>query len=225
MRRLHPVGPNEKFVAQGAYRYYRADAVLGVDERWSIHEVGEGGLLYRVDEDGREEDGLSILSEALVSPNGTFERFTVQSFSSRDPDVQLFKADYSFESDQVLIGRKLPKQEREYQEFPLLVDCEVYIKQTVYMGLTIISLLAKAGKSQVFSPQLLSMTETVVQKLLVEEVGAEAVSVGRKSVAARKFQLADDVFYWIDAQGIPVRREYTHDGASYRVELMNYAHR
>lgn len=225
MRRLHPVGIKERFVAQGEYRYKRADGWLGISERWSIHEVGAGGLLYRVDEDGREEDGLSILSEALISPAGQFERFNVQSFSSKDPEIKLFKADYSFEPGNVLIGRKLPGQDRAYEDFPLMVDCVIYIKQTVYMGLTIAHVVANNNKAHVFAPQLLSIQDAQMQKIITRDLGTETLQVGKLEIEARKFQIADDVFYWIDQHGIPLRREYTYDDASYTVTLHNYAHR
>ena len=173
MRKLHAVSLNELFVASGEYRYWRDDTQLTTIEKFTIHEVGEGAYLYRVDEDGREADGLTILSEALISPDRQFERFNVQSYNPKDDLLQNFKADYTFNPDYVQIGRRLANNEREYDEFPLIENCEVYIKQTLYMGLTIPHILAGNSKSQVFAPQLLSLDENLLQKIMVEERGIE----------------------------------------------------
>jgi hypothetical protein len=225
MRTLHTVAAHEKFVASGEYRYFRDEQPMKVVEKWTIHELQGGARLIRVDEDGRDEDGLTILSEALVSPEGEIERYNVQSFNSHDPQVKNFKADYIFEKDLVQIGRSLQGQEREYIEFPLVVDCLLYIKQTLFMGSTIRQILAKGGKSQVFTPQLTSVDDSHLLKMIVEERGTEVVNISRKDVQAAKFQIADDVFYWLDNRNIPVQRTYTHDGQTYRAVLSNYAHR
>lgn len=225
MRKLHAVSPNELFVASGEYRYWRDDTQLPMTEKFTIHEIGEGAFLYRVDEDGREADGLTILSEALISPDKQFERFNVQSYNPKDDVLQNFKADYTFNPDYVQIGRRLANNEREYDEFPLIEHCKVYIKQTVYMGLTIQHILAGDSKSQVFAPQLLSVDENVLQKIIVEERGVEVLQIGRRTLETQKYQIADDVFYWLDQHNIPLQREYTHDGIKHLVKVANYAHR
>lgn len=225
MRKLHVVSPNEIFVASGEYRYWREDTTLAISEKFTIHQLDGGAFLYRVDEDGRDEDGLTILSEALISPDLQFERFNVQSHNMKDDGLKNFKADYTFNSDYVQIGRKIDNSEREYEEFQLIYDCEVYIKQTLYMGLTIKNILLNEGKSQVFAPQLLSTDDNIVQKIIVKERDGEKLHIGRKTIETRKFQIADDVFYWLDENYIPVQREYIHDGIKYKVKVVNYAHR
>jgi hypothetical protein len=225
MRYLHPVALHEMFVASGEYRYFRDGAPLAISEKWTIHELPGGATFYRVDEDGRDADGLSILSEALVSPDGQFERYNVQSFNAKDSAIQLFKADYSFNEGYVQIGRKVQGQEREYIEFPLLMECAIYIKQTLYMGLTIRDVLAFGGKAEVFAPQLLSPGENGMQRIIVKAHSQETVEVGRKSIEAQKYQIADDVFYWLDNHLIPVKRSYSHHDYQYVVQLSNYAHR
>lgn len=225
MRTLHMVAAHEKFVARGEYHYFRDEQPINVIEKWTIHELAGGARLIRVDEDGRDEDGLTILSEALVSPDGQIERYNVQSFNSRDPEVKNFKADYVFEKDYVQIGRTIQGQEREYTEFPLVVDCLLYIKQTLFMGRTIRQIRAKGGKSQVFTPQLTSVDDSHLLKIIVEERDTEALTISRKAIQAAKFQIADDVFYWLDEHDIPVQRTYQHAGKPYRAVLTNYAHR
>jgi len=225
MRYLHQVAAHEKFVGSGTYQYFRDGERIKVSESWTIHEFPGGALFYRVDENGRDEDGLNILSEALFNPDGHMERFNVQSFNPKDDKLLLLKADYSFEPDYVQIGRKLQGQEREYSEFDLIDGVEIYIKQTLFMGYTINRIMARNGEAHVFTPQLLSTGENHLLKMIVQQRGTESINVGRKTIEAQKFQIADDVFYWLDKHQIPVKRSYTYDGSLYDVQLVNYAHR
>lgn len=225
MRYLHPISAHELFVASGEYRYWRDDSLLKVVEKWTIHELRGGAFLYRVDEDGRDEDGLSILSEALINPERQFERFNVQSFNPKDAELKDFKADYAFNPDYVQIGCRIQGGEHEYAEFPLMEGALVYIKQTLYMGLTISQILAKGGNSQVFAPQLLASGDSQLQKIIVKELDIESVEIGQRKIEARKFQIADDVFYWLDEHHIPIMRQYNYDGATYVGKVANYAHR
>jgi hypothetical protein len=225
MRYLHIVAAHELFVASGEYRYWRDDEALKVVEKWTIHELKGGAFLYRVDEDGRDEDGLNILSEALINPERQFERFNVQSFNPKDAELKDFKADYTFNPDYVQIGRRVQKQEHVYAEFSLMEGALIYIKQTLYMGLTISHIEAKGGQSEVFAPQLLASGDNQLQKIIVKERDTELVDIGRRKIEARKFQIADDVFYWLDEHNIPIMRQYSYDGAIYTAKVANYAHR
>lgn len=225
MRMLHPVAAHEVFVARGVYKTFRADEALPITEAWSIHELQGSALFYRVDEDARDLDGLTILSEALVNPDGDIERYNVQSFNAKDPTVKLLKADYSFEADYVQIGRKLAGGEHEYSEFSMIENAGIYIKQTLFMGKTIQHVMAHNGKSNVFAPQLVDGQESQLQRIQAESLGTETLQVGRKTLEATKYQIADDVFYWLDEHAIPVQRTYTHNAVPYTVKLTDYAHR
>ncbi|MGB7341722.1 MAG: hypothetical protein WBC91_22685 [Phototrophicaceae bacterium] len=225
MRNLHVVAPNEVFVASGTYRYWRDNVELGISEQFTIHELQGGAFLYRVDEDGRDEDGLTILSEALISPDYQFDRFNVQSYNAKDQLLKTFKADYTFNPNYVQIGRQMQGADREYDEFELLHDSQIYIKQTLYMGLTIRNIMDVDGSSQVFAPQLLSVDDNLLQKIIVKHMDTEALIIGKRTIETRKFQIADDVFYWLDQHDIPLQRQYTHNGAQYLVKVTNYAHR
>ncbi|MCE2490597.1 MAG: hypothetical protein J4G17_11565 [Anaerolineae bacterium] len=73
MRRLHATGRRERFVASGVY-----PAAGGLQEFWSVHEVGDGAHFIRVDRDGRGCRGHSLLQEALRNAGGAFERVDQQ---------------------------------------------------------------------------------------------------------------------------------------------------
>lgn len=225
MRYLHSIAAHEIFLASGEYRYWRDDAALKIVEKWTIHELRGGAFLYRVDEDGRDEDGLSILSEALISPDFQIERFNVQSFNPRDAELKDFKADYSFNPEYVQIGRRIQGNEHQYAEFPLMAGTLIYIKQTLFMGQLIRQIQAKGGRSQVFAPQLLASDDSQLQKIIVKEQETESIEIAQRKIESRKFQIADDVFYWLDDHYIPMMRQYSHDGATYIGKVANYAHR
>ena len=73
MRRLHATGRRERFIASGVYATRG-----GLQEHWSIHEVGGGAHFIRVDRDGRSNGGHSLLQEALRNAGGGFERVDQQ---------------------------------------------------------------------------------------------------------------------------------------------------
>jgi hypothetical protein len=224
VRVLHPVAAQERFIARGEYRYQRDGDNLRLSERWTLHQVAGGAFLYRVDEDGRDEDGLTILSEALVSPEGKLERFNVQSFNPRDPELVPFKADYVFYDAYVQIGSRRASGEHEYDEFALVADVVPYLRQTVLMGLTISGVHAQGGSAPIFNPALLSTEGSRIQKMQVIEREQSDLTVGNATIPAVCYQIAGDIFYWLDPHTIPLRREYTYAGQKYVASLMNYAY-
>jgi hypothetical protein len=148
------------------------------------------------------------------------ERFNLQSWNP-----SLFKADFIFNPDFVQISRRVKGEETQYEEFPLLPNSLIYIKQMLFMGRTITNIKKAVGKSEVFTPQLFADTSSQMQRILIKEREEESLTLGQKSILTRKYQIADDVFYWLDTHNIPIQREYQHDGQQYRVMLSNYAHR
>ena len=94
----------------------------------------------------------------------------------------------------------------------------------LFMGWTIANIVKAGGKSQVFTPQLFADTSSQMQKIVIKEHGEDSLMIGQKSFSCHKFQIADDVFYWLDTHNIPLQREYQHEGIQYRVTIANYAH-
>jgi hypothetical protein len=217
MRALHKVAAHEKFYASGEYRYWQGNEALKIREKWTIHELQGGALFYRTDEEG---EGLSLISEALITPEGQMERYNVQSWNPA-----LFKADYIFNENDVQISRKIQGKEPEYEEFSLIPKSLVYIKQMLFMGWTIKHIQKAGGKAEVFTPQLFADTSSQMQRIVIKERGEENLQTGQKTIPCRKFQIADDVFYWLDVHNIPIQREYQHEGVQFRVQIANYAHR
>jgi hypothetical protein len=225
MRYLHPIAAHEIFIAQGRYRYYKGDELLPIDEQWTIHELKGGARLVRVDEDARHQDGLTVMSEALYNDDGQLERFNLVSDNPQDPQTQQLKADYTFMHNYVQIGRRIAKGEHEYEERQLLENTQVYIRQTIFMGFLIKKILANAGKSHVFAPQIVSDTPSEMLRIQVQAVQRELLTLGRRTIPTTCYQLADDIFYWLDDHDIVIKRQYTHADEIYSVWVSDYAYR
>lgn len=225
MRYLHPIAPHETFVAQGRYRYFEDDNLLPIDEQWTIHELKGGALLVRVDEDARRQDGLSVMTEALYNEQHQLERFNVVSDNPQDAAVDHFKADYAFMRDYVQVGRRIAHASHDYQEYKRLPDALIYIRQTIFLGYLIRDILQQGGKSHVFAPQIFSYEACEMLRLQVVRHDEQTIMLGQRAVQTTRYQIADDMFYWVDTNHIVIQRQYHHDGKTYRVSVSDYAHR
>ncbi len=105
MRQLHPVSTHEKFVASGVYNHFRGEKQVGVVESWSINEQPGNGLIIRVDFDGRESDGRSLLIEAWLNASRCVERFDLHAYGSQQDVIKQAKARYIIIDDRVQITR------------------------------------------------------------------------------------------------------------------------
>jgi hypothetical protein len=119
MRRLHAVGKQEVFVASGVYEFEQDGARIGLIEQWSIHEVG-GAQFIRVDQDGRDHDGRSILYEALRSPDSQIERIDLRAYGNGQDAFSEMRGSYTFFEDHAEIIRVVNKRDRydNYVEIP-----------------------------------------------------------------------------------------------------------
>jgi len=226
MRHLHPTALNEKFFAQGVYKYFRDGEELPITESWSIHELPYGGRLVRVDEDARQYDGLSILTEALMDAEYGVERFNVMSDNAKDDEIQAFKSDYSLFENYVQISQRIKREPVTASEFPLIEGGLVYLRQTIYMGFLIRQMLnTELSKAHIFTPALLSTDETQTLRMQIEAHEKTSMTIGKKEMMATRYQFTDDKFCWIADNDIVLRREYLYDGVQYEVQLTDFAHR
>jgi hypothetical protein len=84
IRRLHPVGPRERFVQSGTYRRLSDNKVV---EKWTLHEM-DGALLARVDCDSFS--GFTLY-EALFDPEGMPIRFNMEQFEPHAPRTRVHR--------------------------------------------------------------------------------------------------------------------------------------
>ena len=120
MRTLHPLGIQERFIAQGMYRRRLNGAELPYSEAWTTHELADGGVLTRIDQDARASEAWSRLVEVLRSKDGAWQRVTAQILMhAPDMPYKRLRLDYTFYDNYVQVSRELNANEREYAELDL----------------------------------------------------------------------------------------------------------
>ena len=121
MRQIHPTSLHEKFVASGVYRDYTLNNLSpGAVEYWNVYEQPDGSRLIRVDQDGRELNARSLLTEVWVNPHGVIERFDLFGYGSQGvKDVLFVKATYTILENVVSITRSENGAASQHEEIAL----------------------------------------------------------------------------------------------------------
>lgn len=223
MRVLHPVAAQERFLASGEYRFQCDDVPMRLVERWTLHELNGGALLFRIDQDAREEDGHSLLAEALYDADGRLVRFNVQSFEAHEPPVAAYKADYVFHDAYVQVGIQ-SAGERQYREFALSGQVVPCTEPVVLMGQTIAAIMAKGQASEVFVPAVRADGAERTEQIVMLQRGQESLEVGRRVLLATCYQINDVDACWLDEYRIPLRWSYTTGEQKRMATLSNYAY-
>lgn len=133
MRRLHPLSPDERFVASGEHVAQRG----GVVERWSVHEQMGGALLIRMDRDSRSVDGRSLLAEMWRSAEGGAERFSLRAYGGPQDMYRLVRVDAAIFADSAEIGYSADEQPRQDVVLPVSHPAAVCPDGAVFRGLAI----------------------------------------------------------------------------------------
>jgi hypothetical protein len=192
-------------------------------EYWTLHHLTGGGLLFRIDQDGREADGRSVLAEALYDEHGKLVRFNVQSFVAQDPPAAAYKADYVFYSAYVQVGIQTAG-ERQYREFLLSDGTVPLIPFGALMGQAIAAMLAHGQQTDTFIPGLRADEPDRTEAVLVRQCGQETQSVGRRALLATCYQIGDTGSYWLDEHQILLRGTYLLREKTCLATLSNYAY-
>lgn len=226
MRYLHPVAAHETFVASGVYVYLDGDAPNGVTESWTVHELPGGAHFTRVDYDSRGRDGISILAETLEDEHGRLERYNMQLLLHQPrADLQPFKADFTFLDDYVQIGRRLGKANHEYSEVELAAGTLIHLPHYIFLGTMARNLVALGGQAPVFSINMSGQEPAgKMGKLLARDEGLDEVTLGSRTITARRFSLnRGSQILWLDDHDVPLRAQYHTQNIS--VNLTRYAQR
>ncbi|HLV34490.1 MAG TPA: hypothetical protein VKY59_05225 [Spirillospora sp.] len=216
MRRLHAVGQHEKFVASGLYRCYQDGRYTGLEEHWSIHEVG-GAQFIRVDRDGRQADGRSELYEILRVPDGTIERIDLRAYGSRDDPFRQIKVSYTFFDNRVEIVRIVDHKQRHEAELIVPPGYVVLLKLLILTGFSI----ARASENEDHRTPVFTGAQQVVDENawagLAGEmntpryIGDDEIEIAGRPYPARYFQQRNDegsvMEYWLDRQDVLLRMD------------------
>lgn len=230
MRYLHPVQAHERFRASGRYRFYKDGEPLRKSESWAIHNHPDGEKFVRVDMDARAEEGKSILAEALLDSQDGLVRLDIRYENAKfEGGVKNLRATYQVAEERLQVGFSLNGAERKYVEVTLPHSSLIDIPLLVFRGHTIMRFAERAGgELAVYVPMFehAQLFPGVLQNTVspVEYVGEDAVIVGRRQIAARRFRYIDKAAsYWIDCHSLIVKRVNSFKQQEMVVEISNYA--
>lgn len=232
MRYLHVVQAHERFLASGRYRFLKNGEALQKSETWAIHELGDTSQFFRIDLDAREEEGKSILAEALLGDDGRLLRLDVR-YENRASEggINTLAATYQFEEGRLQVGYALNGEDRRYLEREIAADSLVDIPLLVFRGGALAALSAHGEtRARVFVPMFehAQLFPGVMREIIspVECLGDECISIGGKELSARRYRYRDKaVSYWVDQNNIVVKRVNSYKQEEFVVMISDYAQR
>ncbi len=232
MRYLHPVQAHESFVASGDYLFAKDGRTLGKTESWTIHELGDGSKFVRVDSDAREEEGKSLLAELLISRDGEVIRFDLRYENDQfEGGIRTLSATYSLVDQVMQVGYRMNGALRSYLEREIAPEVLLDIPLLVMRGRTLFALSECGGKPvSVFVPmfehaQLFPGVTRIVQSP-VACLGPDRLALGKHEILTQRFRYVDKAAsYWVDEQGIVIKRINAFKQHEFSVTVSNYARR
>ncbi len=230
MRYLHPIQAHERFLASGCYRFATNGQTLAKTESWAIHAHPDGEKFVRVDMDARQEDGKSILAEALLDRDSALVRFDIRYENDKfECGIKNLRATYQRFDERLQIGYSMHGNERQYIEIDLPDDALIDLPLLVFRGSTVKTLAeSSAGSIAVYAPlfEHAQLFPGVLRQVPspVERVGDDTVRLGNRVIEASRFRYRDKaVSYWIDQHDIIVKRVNSFKQREMSVAISNYA--
>ena len=230
MRYLHPIQAHERFLGSGCYRFAANGQTLAKTESWAIHAHPDGEKFARVDMDARQEDGKSILAEALLDRDCALVRFDIRYENDKfEGGIKKLRATYQRLDERLQIGYSMNGDERQYIEIDLPDDALIDLPLLVFRGSTVKTLAeSSAGSIAVYVPMFehAQLFPGVLRQVPspVERVGDDTVRLGNRVIEARRFRYRDKaVSYWIDQHDIIVKRVNSFKQREMSVAISNYA--
>lgn len=232
MRYLHPVQAHERFVASGDYLFAKDGRSLGKTESWTIHELGDGSKFVRVDSDAREEEGKSLLAELLISRDDQVIRFDLRYENVQfEGGIRTLSATYSLLDKVMQVGYRMNGAARSYLEREIAPEDLLDIPLLVMRGRTLLALSERVGKPvSVFVPmfehaQLFPGVRRIVESP-VACLGPDRLALGKREILTQRFRYVDKAAsYWVDDQGIVIKRINAFKQHEFSVTVSNYARR
>ncbi len=230
MRYLHPIQAHERFLASGRYHFSKNGQSLAKTESWTLHAHSDGEKFVRVDMDARQEEGKSILAEALLDLNGALVRFDIRYENEKfEGGIKQLRATYHRTDERIQIGYSLNGDERKYIEVDLPADALIDLPLLVFRGSTIKELAEKStGAIAVFVPMFehAQLFPGVLRQVAspVEHAGEDTVLLGNRAINASRYRYRDQaVSYWIDQHDMIVKRVNSYKQQEMTVAISNYA--
>lgn len=230
MRYLHPIQAHERFLASGCYRFAKNGRALAKTESWTLHAHPDGEQFVRVDMDARQEEGKSILAEALLDINGALVRFDIRYENEQfQGGIKRLRATYQRADDGLQIGYSLNGDERKYIEVDLPADALIDLPLLVFRGAAIKALAERSsGLIALYAPifEHAQLFPGVLRQVAspVERAGDDTVLLGKRAIKTTRFRYRDKAAsYWIDRHGLIVKRVNSFNQQEMTVAISNYA--
>ena len=229
MRYLHPVQAHEQFVASGVYRFSKDETRLDKTEAWTIHRHADGERFIRIDMDARREEGKSILAEALQDRWGKLARLDIRYENDRfDGGILHLRASYQVVDERLHVGFNLNGAERQYREIDLPTGALVDIPLLIFRGETIRALAKNAAEPQSIFVPMFEHAQLFPGRLQhtsapVAKDGDDVLRLGPRTVSATRYRYRDRAaLYWIDENGVIIKRVNAFRQQEFVVQISNY---
>lgn len=230
MRYLHPVQAHEQFVASGVYHFNKNGRALDKAEAWTIHSHADGERFIRVDMDARREEGKSLLAEALLSHSGELARLDLRYENDHFAGgIQQLRASYQVVDGRLQVGFNMNGGERQYLEVELPAGALFDIPLLIFRGATIRALARNAAESRsIFVPmfEYAQLFPGALQSAgtAIDEDGEDVLLLGARQVPAQRYRYRDRAaLYWIDEQGVVIKRVSAFRQQEFVVQISSYA--
>ena len=230
MRYLHPVQAHETFLASGEYQFFKDGQALEKREAWTIHSHPDGGRFVRVDLEARRSEGRSLLLEALYAADGGLLRLDLRAENASEAGgITELSASYQFSAAGLQVGYSMNGSPRQYSELDLPRGALIDIPLLIFRGATIKTLAeARTRPAAIFVPmwdyaQLFPGSLRAAGEP-VDFAGEDALWLGQRQVAARRYTYRHQASaYWIDRQGVVIKRVNAFKQQEFVVKIRNYA--
>jgi len=230
MRYLHPVQAHERFAASGCYHFVINGVALRKTESWAIHAHPDGEKFLRVDVDAREEEGKSILMEALLSRDDALVRLDIRYENAKfEGGVKSLRATYQIAGDRLQVGYNMNGAERKYVEAEMPQDALIDIPLLVFRGGAVAKMAARYGKEITMYVPMFDHAQLfpgVLREVFspVEYVGEEALYLGDRQIPTRRYRYVNKAAtYWVDRHDTIIKRVNSYRQQEFTVEISNYA--
>lgn len=208
MRYIHPIGIHEKFVASGTY--LQTDTDKGLTE-WAIHEMPDGAWMIRLDRDGRNIDGMSMIAEVWRSPaseGGKIARFDIWSFSEKQHAHQV-KARY-FVVDNILeMSVQIDDAPQQTQSLAFPNNGVLLLEMPLLWGFATWQMMGQGAVGKTFTCSLnidnpSSLSPVAYEdNVIVEWVNDVQVQIGNHDMITHRYKTPYG-WLWLDDLGIVV---------------------
>jgi hypothetical protein len=223
VRMLHAVSREETLVYQGEYHYLRDGEPTGQVEYWQVTVLPDGTEIVRADVDGRQTDGVSLVTHFHRRPDGNPDWLRLRYMTTDGVDAA---AQYTFEDALIRVARQAKGYSRHLEKVEIAahygIDYHPMIAhEYVWRAFRTVAEEGTSRMLPIFSPDLWASGEDVLRgrslRFEVRPLGLDTCTVPAgmfDEAYLFAITLSDGVKAeaWYDARGVPLRWYYEDKG-------------